>query len=260
MRNLIERYQAMPDELLLKTLAEREKYNEEAVTVAIAEANARGLVGPEVLIVSPSPNQKNSWLRGLLQAEQIGNREGEGDDLLGWSVIREEETVSNKLALKLMLLGFVLLIVFDLWVQFRYLLSLPSVIVNELNWIPPVLAGPVLIDSSTIVGLLKRLRPAFYLGAGLITLGALGWFVDISSLFISKTNSNYMEYHIVYSWWFVSKTIELVILIGTGWLLCQRVVYKEYDMTRISVPLAFLFGGIGLGLFKYSLVILFRWI
>jgi hypothetical protein len=234
----------MPNELLLKTLVERDKYNEEAITTAIAEAEVRGLPIPEAVAQSV---QKHSGLKQFLQKAQITDQAAENEGLLDASIIRKE-AVSNSLALKSVLGGFVLLSSLELvgnWVDIGALLNSPE---GGL-----LLAIPIIITVGVVVGLWKGFRPAFYLGAGMIAMAGLGWLLEISSLFRDPANdpggflgSFYYEYHTVFSFWFLLMILKLLVLLGTGWLLCQRVIYKHCGMTQNTVPLAFLFGAIGL--------------
>lgn len=249
MNILTERYQAMPNELLLKTLVERGKYNEEAVATAIAEAEARGLPIPEAVT---QPVQKDSELKQLLQKAQVTDRFAGNEGVLDATIIRKE-IAPNTLALKLTLWGFVLLSSIELfsnWIDISGLLNS-----FEGGFLVSI---PVIITVCVVVGLWKDFRLAFYLGAGMIAMAALGWLFEISSLFRDPANNSggflgsyYYEYHTVFSFWFLLMILKLVVLLGTGWLLCQRVIYQRYSMTQNTVPLAFLFGAIGLFFFHF---------
>ncbi|MFK8161436.1 MAG: hypothetical protein AB8H12_03150 [Lewinella sp.] len=258
MNTLTKRYQAMPDELLLKTLIEREKYSEAAVAVAISEAEARGLAIPQAAVAGLE--RKDNRIKEFLRTAQIADQAGKNEDLLDSDVIRKG-VVANKLALKLMVWGFVLLFALDLVDKWEYF----GVLRYGFDWSSLLLFVPVIFTVVVVAGIWKGIRPAFYLGAGMITLAALGWLVGIYSLFRDPPSNDYggffdsffYEYHTVFSFWFLLMILKLVVLIGTGWLLCQPPVYQRFGMKQNTVALAFVVGALVLFFVNYLVISMF---
>jgi hypothetical protein len=255
MNALTERYRAMPDELLLKILTERGKYKEAAITTAIAEAEARGFTIPEIKMGDAPFEPIDNRLKEFLQKAQINDQAGMNEDLLDSDVIRKE-IAPNKLALKLTVWSFVLLLALELLDDWEDIGALFNDSQSAL-----LLFLPLLIMGCVIVGLWKGFRPAFYLGAGMIVIAALGWLIEIYSLFGDPAdalgglfdNYHYVQ-HTVYSFWFLLMILKLVLLIGMGWLLCQRTVYQHFGLKQNSAWLAFVFGAMGLLILNYLTV------
>lgn len=240
---LSERYQAMPDEQLLKALAQPYKYHPDAIAAAQAEAINRGVNLEDIKVEDPYEERpQKPWVNKLSNSLDLGVGRKESADILDWMPTKVEASAEGNKLINLAMVAIGLLMVLDIYgswsVYAGFYFSYLYVFVS--------LFSVVVVPAFCIAGLWKRAKFGYYAAAGLVILTLIGAIGQAWTMIAFSGDDFGYIYGNSYWGTIIAVVCSTIFSIGLGWALTRSAVYGAFSLDRTGMILGFVWGSLGL--------------